>query len=129
MLLTFATGTASAQDPDPNPGAITLTTGVDFPSVYFFRGIRQEADPKFTMFAFGDVGIALRDTGDSVSVNSASGTACTPATSGSDSSPGEKLSHYEEDFYAMLNLSVGHGITIYAVLTPPTPARTKDSAR
>ena len=40
--------------------------------VYFFRGIRQEADPcNFTMFAFGDVGIALHssDTGQGVSVN------------------------------------------------------------
>ena len=59
MLLTFAAGNARAQD-DPNPGAITLTTGIDFPSVYFFRGIRQEANPRFTMFAFGDVGIASR---------------------------------------------------------------------
>ncbi len=58
MALTLAAGTASAQD-DPNPGAITLTAGIDFPSVYFFRGIRQEADPSMTMFAFGDVGIAL----------------------------------------------------------------------
>ena len=57
MLLTFAAGTARAQASDPNPGAVTLTTGIDFPSVYFFRGIRQEADPTFTMFAFGDVGM------------------------------------------------------------------------
>ena len=46
-------GTAYAQDADPNPGAITLTTGIDFPSVYFFRGIRQETNPKLTTFAFG----------------------------------------------------------------------------
>ena len=32
---------------------------IDFPSVYFFRGIRQEADPKFTTFVAGDVGIPL----------------------------------------------------------------------
>ena len=59
MLMTFAAGEARAQDSDPNPGAITLTTGIDFPSVYFFRGIRQEGDPGLTMFPYGDVGIAL----------------------------------------------------------------------
>src|SRR4051812_37062743 len=57
LLVTSLAVPASAQTAaDPNPGAITLTTGVDFPSVYFFRGIRQEADPKFTMFPYGDVG-------------------------------------------------------------------------
>ena len=36
-----------------------LSAAVDFPTVYFFRGIRQEADPKFTTFVAGDVGISL----------------------------------------------------------------------
>ena len=114
VLLTF-TGSASAQDPDPNPGAITLTTGVDFPSVYFFRGIRQEAEPKFTMFAFGDVGIAL---GPRASVNFGVWNSLHTGTSGTDTP--DKKSHYEEDFYAMLNLSVGHGLTISPFFTSYT---------
>jgi hypothetical protein len=38
---------------------------VDFPSVYFFRGYRQEGDPAFTMQPYVDIAIA----GQSVSLN------------------------------------------------------------
>ena len=121
VLLTFSDA-ARAQDPDPNPGAITLTTGIDFPSVYFFRGIRQEADPKLTMFGFGDVGISLftTDTGQSVSVNFGVWNSLHTGSSGSDVP--DNSSHYEEDFYAMLNVGVGGGITItpfYTAYTSP----------
>jgi hypothetical protein len=121
VLLTLASGTARAQD-DPNPGAVTLTTGIDFPSTYFFRGIRQEADPKLTTFAFGDVGIALfsNDSGQSVSVNFGVWNSLHTGSSGSDTP--DKSSHYEEDFYAMLNVGVGSGITIspfYTAYTSP----------
>ena len=44
---------------DPNPGALTFTGGFDFPTLYFFRGIRQETDAGLTMWPFGDLGIAL----------------------------------------------------------------------
>jgi hypothetical protein len=118
MLLTFAAGSARAQD-DPNPGAITLTTGVDFPSVYFFRGIRQESDPAFTMFAFGDVGIALNSK---VSLNFGVWNSLHTGTSGSGSSQANNSSHYEEDFYAMVNFGVGRGVTIspfYTAYTSP----------
>ena len=112
-------GPAQAQD-DPNPGAITLTTGVDFPSVYFFRGIRQEADPKFTMFPFGDVGISLfsNDAGQSVSANFGVWNSVNTGSSGSDTD--DKRSHYEFDFYAMLNFGVGRGITISPLYTAYT---------
>jgi hypothetical protein len=127
ILLTFLSGTASAQAPtvtlsaqsaDPNPGAVTLTTAVDFPSVYFFRGIRQETDPSFTMFAAGDVGIAL---GRGVSLNFGVWNSLHTGTSGTGADP-EKPSHYEEDFYAMLNLGLGRGMTIspyYTAYTSP----------
>ncbi len=123
MVSMLATGTASAQAADPNPGAVTLTTAVDFPSVYFFRGIRQEADPALTMFAAGDVGIALfsNDAGQSVSVNFGVWNSLHTGTSGTGADP-KKPSHYEEDFYAMLNLGVGHGVTIspfYTAYTSP----------
>jgi hypothetical protein len=111
MLLTFAAGTARAQD-DPNPGAITLTTGIDFPTVYFFRGIRQEADPSFTTFAFGDVGIALTDR---ASINFGVWNSLHTGSAGS--SVEDNSIHYEEDFYVMLNLGVGNGITISPFFT------------
>jgi hypothetical protein len=122
MLLTLATGSAIAQPADPNPGAITLTTGFDIPSVYFFRGIRQEADPKFTMFPYGDVGIALF-TGDgglkSASVNFGVWNSLHTGTSGTG---GGKKSHYEEDFYSTLSLGFARGITFgttYTAYTSP----------
>ena len=50
LLSSLFAGPALAQTaPAANSGAIKLTAGVDFPSVYYFRGIRQETDPKFTM--------------------------------------------------------------------------------
>ena len=124
MLLTCAAGTVRAQGSDPNPGAVTLTAGIDFPSVYFFRGIRQESDPALTTFAFGDVGIALfsSDTGRSVSVNFGVWNSLHTGSSGSGSDEDGNSSHYEEDFYAMLNLGVGHGVTVtpfYTAYTSP----------
>ena len=131
ILSTLTTGTALAQAPsvtlaaqsapsDPNPGAITLTAGVDFPSVYFFRGIRQEADPSFTMFAFGDVGISLysSDTGKSGSINFGVWNSINTGTSGTGTP--DKKSHYEEDFYVMFNMGVGKGITITPFFTSYT---------
>jgi len=122
LTLTFGAGVARAQD-DPNPGAVTLTTGIDFPSVYFFRGIRQESDPALTTFAFGDVGIALfsNDSGQSVSVNFGVWNSLHTGTSGTGATP-KKPSHYEEDFYAILNVGVGSGVTIspfYTAYTSP----------
>ncbi len=122
VLLTLAAGTARAQD-DPNPGAVTLTTGVDFPTVYFFRGIRQEADPALTTFAYGDVGLALfsNDSGQSVSVNFGVWNSLHTGSSGTGATP-KKGSHYEEDFYAILNVGVGSGVTVspfYTAYTSP----------
>jgi hypothetical protein len=117
-------GNAMAQAAaDPNPGAITLTTGIDFPSVYFFRGIRQEADPKLTVFPYGDVGIALF-SGDgglkSASVNFGVWNSLNTGSSGTGS--GVKTSHYEEDFYSTLSLGFAGattaGITYTAYTSP-----------
>ena len=92
-----ARGAVRASDPNP---ARYADAGIDFPSVYFFRGIRQEADPAFTMLP-------------SVMWGSRS----TPATAVAKSGRHElrrleqlyyrhlrhrtpdKKSHYEEDFY------------------------------
>jgi hypothetical protein len=122
MLLTLAAGTARAQDDDPNPGAITLTTGIDFPSVYFFRGIRQEADPSLTMFPYGDVGIALF-SGDgglkSAGVNFGIWNSLNTGSSGLDADPKKRI-HYEQDFYVSLALGFGKGLTLTPMFTSYT---------
>jgi hypothetical protein len=121
LLLTAAAGTASAQE-DPNPGAITLTAGIDFPSVYFFRGIRQEYDPGMTTFAFGDVGLALY-SGDgglkSFGVNFGVWNSLNTGSSGSDFEDGSSI-HYEEDFYVSAALGFGGGITVTPMFTAYT---------
>ena len=118
VLLMAFSGAALAQAADPNPGAITLTTGIDFPSVYFFRGIRQEADPKLTMFAFGDVGIAL---GSRASINFGVWNSLHTGSSGLDNDYVNNKLHYEEDFYAALGLGFSKATftTTYTAYTSP----------
>jgi len=122
IVLTLAPGAASAQGDDPNPGAVTLTTGIDFPSVYFFRGIRQETDPKLTMFPYGDVGIALY-SGDgglkSAGVNFGVWNSLQTGSSGLDAVPKKRI-HYEQDFYASLSLGFGGGVTFTPMFTTYT---------
>jgi len=117
-----AAGTAYAQS-DPNPGALTFTGGFDLPTLYFFRGIRQESDAALTMWPFGDLGIALY-SGDgglkSASVNVGVWNSLHTGSSGSDGPSGGL--HYEEDFYTTLGLGFGGGITLgttYMALTSP----------
>ena len=98
-------GSAMAQAPAANTGAVKLTTGIDVPSVYYFRGIRQESDVKFTSQPYGDMGITLMtaDAGvKSATVNFGVWNSLHTGSSGSDVSG--QSSHYEEDFYAGLTL-------------------------
>jgi hypothetical protein len=115
-------GTAQAQTPaDPNPGALTFTGGLDVPSVYLFRGILQEADPKLTLWPFGDLGLALY-SGDggvkSVGVNLGVWNSLHTGTSGLDGQS-DRL-HYEEDFYTTLALGFGGGVTVGTTFTAYT---------
>ena len=116
-------GVARAQGSDPNPGAITFTGGLDAPSVYVFRGIVQESDPRLTLWPYGDLGLALA-SGDgavkSVGVNLGVWNSLMTGTSGSDGFT--EHSHYEEDFYATLGLGFSKGITFgttYTAYTSP----------
>lgn len=120
VLLTLIASPVAAQTPDPNAGALTLTSVVDFPSVYFFRGIRQESDPKLTTFASGDVGISLF-SGDgalkSAAINIGVWNSLHTGTSGANA---DKSSHYEEDFYASVALGFGRGLTVTPTFTAYT---------
>lgn len=117
-----AAGTAYAQN-DPNPGALTFTGGLDFPTLYFFRGIRQETDAGLTMWPFGDLGIALHSADEglrSAAVNIGVWNSLHTGSSGSDG-PSGKL-HYELDFYTTLSLGFGGGVslgTTYTAYTSP----------
>ncbi len=121
-LLTAVPTAALAQD-DPNTGALTFTGGLDVPSVYIFRGILQEGEPKVTLWPYGDLGISLM-SGDgglkSVAVNFGVWNSLQTGNSGTDG-PSGRL-HYEEDFYATLNLGFGGGLGVglgYMALTSP----------
>jgi len=51
----------AAAAPEASP-KVTTTGGIDFPSLYMFRGFRQEGDPKLTVQPFIDFAIAGNDT-------------------------------------------------------------------
>jgi hypothetical protein len=116
VVIVGAAGTAAAQPADPNPGAITFTGNFDVPSVYFFRGIRQEVDPKLTMFPSGDIGVAFSKA----SINFGVWNSLNTGSSGTDTE--DKKLQYEEDFYATLTLPFANGFglaTTYTAYTSP----------
>jgi hypothetical protein len=124
LVLMSSTG-AYAQAADPNPGNLTVTGGLDFPTEYMFRGILQEADPKLTMWPFVDLGYTLF-SGDggvkSVGVNVGLWNSLHTGSSGSDG-PFDKL-WYEEDFYTTLTLGFGGGMSLATTYTAYTSPNT-----
>lgn len=82
-----------AQAPAPEPAAkpVKVLIGADMPTVYFFRGYRQEADPAFTFQPFVDVGF----TGEAASLNVGLWNSFH-----SGSLKDADLGYYETDFYA-----------------------------
>jgi hypothetical protein len=87
----------------------TFNGAIDFPTVYFFRGIRQEADPKFTTFLAGDLGISLLADGSgrvkTAGINFGTWNALMTGSSGSDGP--QDGAFYESDLYASLTLGFG----------------------
>jgi hypothetical protein len=109
--LSWATTTRAQSPNNPNAGALHFTGGVDVPSVYVFRGYVQEADPKFTLFPFGDIAFALTE-GDgfvrSTVVDVGVWNSLNTGSSGTDGPSGDL--HYEEDFYVRVNWLFRGGI-------------------
>jgi hypothetical protein len=130
MLVLLMPGSAGAQPPsgpptvaDPNTGAFTFTAAQDTPSKYVFRGIVQESDSKLTLFPYGDLGVTVY-SGEggikSASFNVGMWNALLTGSSGLDG-PTDKL-HYEQDFYATVNLGFARGFslgTTYTAYTSP----------
>jgi len=107
---------------DPNPGAVTLTGGVDVLNAYFFRGIPQD-DTGVITWPYGDLGFSLF-SGDggvkSVGVNVGLWNSLHTGSAGSDG-PSGKL-WYESDFYATLGFGFGGGTNVgvtYTAYTSP----------
>src|SRR5216684_3574050 len=98
-----------------NNGAIRFTGGVDVPSVYVFRGILQETDPRLTIAPYGDIGLALHSGAGrfkTVGVNVGVWNSLQTGSSGSDGPSGHL--HYREDFHAAFSMGFGGGLSISA---------------
>jgi hypothetical protein len=116
LIFGASAGSAAAQSKP------VVNAGVDFPTVYFFRGIRQEADPKFTTFVFGDVGFPVLTDGSggltSATINVGSWNAFLTGSSGSENVVDDPF--YESDFYASVTLGMSNGISITPMFTAYT---------
>lgn len=124
VLLTCLAGPAAAQDPaDPNPGAITISGGLDFTNAYMFRGIRQETEG-LIMWPYLDVALALY-TGEgslrSFGVNFGTWNSLHAGGDTGTQSPSRKL-WYESDFYTTFSFGLPGGVTTgltYTAYTSP----------
>jgi hypothetical protein len=113
----------SAQAAGPNSGALTFRGAFDVPTLYYFRGLRQEVDPKVTMWPSADLKVNLM-SGDgglkSSAINFGVWNSLHTGTSGT-GGPTGKL-HYEERFYAALTLGFAKSVswsTQYTAYTSP----------
>ena len=116
-VLFTLTGSAAAQSKP-----VTFVGSIDFPTVYFFRGIRQEADPKFTTFLAGDLGISLLSDGSgglsTAGINVGTWNALMTGSSGSDGP--EDSAFYESDIYAGVTLGFQNGVSVTPMFTAYT---------
>ena len=126
-LLFCASASAAARAQGANGGAITFSGGVDAPSVYVFRGIVREEDPKTTVSPYGRLAVILRGTraGDSQDITPGGVTAHVGVwnslqTGSSGSSGYTEHSHYEEDFNAGLTIGLARRLTVDASYTAYT---------
>jgi hypothetical protein len=125
IVFGFASVSApSAWAQDPNPGAITLTAGMDFLNAYHFRGIPQD-ESGVIMWPYGDLGFALY-SGDgglkSAGVNIGTWNSLHTGAAGLDSdlTGGSGKMWYESDFYATLGFGGGTSLgTTFTAYTSP----------
>lgn len=99
------------------PSRVTVLVGMDAPSLYMFRGIRQEADPAFTAQPYVDVGFAASDR---VNINVGLWNSFHTGTSGTGCEC-DISAWYEMDFYASATFVAGRvkpGV-LYTAYTSP----------
>ncbi len=96
---------------------VTVLVGADMPTLYFFRGIRQEADSAFTLQPFVDVGFAASDR---VTVNVGLWNSVHTGTSGTGCDC-DASALYETDFYVSATFAAGKvkpGVLFTAYTSP-----------
>ncbi len=117
--LAVLSGTAAAQD-SPNGGNVSLSSGLDIPSAYFFRGIIQKKDGFIAQpFLEGDLTLFSGDD----AISSATVAAGTWNSLHSDTTGAlDPKIWYENDFYTSLTLSFAAGVdagVTYTAYTSP----------
>lgn len=113
----LVSGVALAQPTGPNAGALTFTGGFDVPSVFVFRGIVQEVDPRLTVQPAAEVAVAL---GKGLTAGLGVRHSVHTGSAGSEGPTGR--SHYREDVFASIGAPVGGGLRVtmtYAAFTSP----------
>jgi hypothetical protein len=111
------TSTATAQAaPADDPPPVKVTGGIDFPSLYVFRGIRQEFDPAFTAQPFVNLAFAASPA---VTLNVGSWNSF--HTGSTKDGPG---AFYESDFYVSGAFATGNVTTtaLYTAYMSPVDA-------
>ena len=88
----------SAQAADPNPGALTFSGAFDVPTLYYFRGLRQEVDPKLTMWPYADLKIDLMSGNGGLKSTAINFGVWNSLHTGTSGTGGNGRLHYEEDF-------------------------------
>ena len=117
-------GSAVAQEAAPSTGAVSVGTGIDIGSAYYFRGIIQETEG-FIAQPYLEAGLTVyeSDTGlQSVSVTAGTWSSLHSGPSGSDGAAGDPAMWYETDFYASLGFGFADAwsadVTYTAYMSP-----------
>jgi hypothetical protein len=108
--------------PAPASAQVKVTGGVDFPTLYYFRGFRQEVDPALTVQPYVDVGGTLMSGDGAVKSASLNLGSWNSIHTGSNKDAFDGA-FYESDFYATLGLAFSQMAlaTTYTAYTYPAP--------
>lgn len=121
VWLALPADAALAQSPGPNPGALTVSAGVEVASVYVFRGLGQEADPKLTLWPQGEIGLSVFSGAGALRklrVDLGVWNSLQTGSSGSDG-PSARV-HYAEYFHTTLSLGFAGGVGVGTTFTAYT---------
>jgi hypothetical protein len=116
-LFVAAPAPAAAQTP------VTVTAGIDIPSLYYFRGFRQETSPKLTVWPWIDVGASLVSEGEGSVTSATLNVGLWNSLHTGSNKDDFDGAFYESDIYATLGLGFEQfalGVT-YTGYTYPAP--------